>query len=53
MKVSNEIASSREIRTKNNTQEQFDREIAELIHAHEKLLSEFKKSKLNIDEENY
>ena len=53
MKVSNEIASSREIRIKNNTQEWFDREIAELIHAHEKLLSKFKKSKLNIDEENY
>ena len=48
MKVVNEIAPSKEIRIKNSTQEWFDREIAELIHARE-----FKKSKLHIDEENY
>ena len=53
MKVVNEIAPSKEIRIKNNTQEQFDREIAELIHAREKLLLKFKKSNLHIDEKNY
>ena len=37
----------------NNTQEWFDREIAELILAHKKLFRKFKKSKLHIDEENY
>ena len=38
MKIANEIAQSKEeIRIKNNTQEWFDREIAELIHAREKL----------------
>ena len=49
MKVVNKIAPSKEIRIKSNTQEWFDREIAELIHALEK----FKKSKLHIDEESY
>ena len=34
-------------------QEWFDREIAELIHAREKLFLKFKKSKLQIDKENY
>ena len=37
MKIVNEIAPSKEIRIKNNTQEWFDREINELIHAREKL----------------
>ena len=40
MKVANEIAPSKEIRIKNNTQEWSDREIAELIHAHKKLFLE-------------
>ena len=53
MKFVNEIAPSKEIRIKNNTQEWFDREIAELIHAHKKLFLKFKKSKLHIDEKNY
>ena len=53
MKVVNEVAPSKEIRIKNNTQEWFDREIAELTHAREKLFVKFKKSKLHIDEENY
>ena len=53
MKVVNEIAPSKEIRIKNNTQEWFYREIAELIHARKKLFLKFKKSKLHIDEENY
>ena len=51
-KVVNKIAPSKEIRI-NNMQEQFDREIAELIHAREKLLLKFKKSNLHIDEKNY
>ena len=53
MKVVNEIAPSKEIRIKNNTQECFDRQIPELIHAGEKLFLNFKKSKLHIGEENY
>ena len=53
MKVVNEIAPSKEIRIKNNTQEWFDGEIAELIHACKKLFLKFKMSKLHIDEENY
>ena len=46
MKTVNEIATSKEIRIKNNTQEWFEREIAELIHARENLFLKFKKSKL-------
>ena len=53
MKIVIEMAPSKEIRIKNNTLEWFDREIAELIHALEKLFLKFKKSKLHIDEENY
>ena len=53
MKVVNEIAPSKEIRIKSNTQEWFDREIAELIHTREILYLKFKKSKLRIDEEIY
>ena len=45
--------SKQGIRIKNNAQEWFDREIAELIHAREKLFLKFKKAKLHIDEENY
>ena len=52
MKVVHEIAPSKEIRIKNNRQEWFDREIAELIHALEKFKN-FKKSRLHIVEENY
>ena len=53
MKVVNEITPSKGNRIKNNTQEWFDREIAELIHAREKFFLKFKKSKLHIEEENY
>ena len=53
MKLVNEIAPSKEIRIQNNTPEWFDREIAQLIHAREKLFIKFKKSKLHTDEENY
>ena len=34
---------------KNNKPEWFDREVAELIHAREKLFLKFKRSKLHID----
>ena len=37
MKVINEIAPSKEIRMKNSNQDWFDREVADLIHAWEKL----------------
>ena len=53
MKVVNEIAPNKEIRIKNDTQEWFDREIAELIHVREKLFLKVKKSNVHIDEENY
>ena len=53
MKVVDEIAPSKEIRIKNNTQEWFDTKMAELIHDHEKLLLKFKKSKFDIDQKMY
>ena len=53
VKVVNETAPSKEVRIKNNTREWFDREIAEFIHAREKLFLMFKKSKLHTDEEIY
>ena len=53
MKVINEIDLRKEIRIKNNYQYWFDREVADLIHAREKLFLKFKKSKLQIDEEIY
>ena len=53
IKVVNKITPCKEIRININTQEQFDIEIAELIHARKKLFSKFKKSKLHIDEEIY
>ena len=42
MKVVNEIAPSKKIRINNIMQEWFDREIAELKHACEKLFLKFK-----------
>ena len=42
MKVANEIASSKDIRIKNNTYKWFDREFAELIHALGKFILKFK-----------
>ena len=53
MKVINEIASSKQIRIKNNNRDWFDREVADLFHVREKLFLKFKKSKLNIGEEIY
>ena len=44
MKVINDTAPRKEIKIKNNTQEWFDREIAELIYAREKLFLKTKKS---------
>lgn len=46
--INNEIASSKEIIIKDNNQDQFDREVADLTHAREKLFLKFKKSKLGI-----
>ena len=51
--INNEIASSKEIIIKDNNQDQFHREVADLTHAREKLFLKFKKSKLHIDEEMY
>ena len=42
MKVINEIAPSKKIRIKNNNQDWFDREVADLIHVREKLFLKFK-----------
>ena len=38
---------------KNNNQDCFDKEVADLIHVREKLFLKFKKSKLHIDKEVY
>ena len=51
-KIINETVPSKEI-TKNNNQDWFDREAADLIHGWEQLLLKFKKLKLHIDEEIY
>ena len=51
MKVVNKIASSKEIRIKNNNQDWFDREVADLIDVRKKLFLKFKKLKLHIDED--
>ena len=53
MKVIKEIAPSKEIRIKDNNQDWFNREVADLIHVQEKLFLKFKKLKLHIDEEIY
>ena len=41
MKVINEIAPSKEIRIKNNNQDWFDREVADLIHVRKKFFLNF------------
>ena len=51
IKVINEIAPSKERRIKNNNQDWFDRQVADLIHVREKLFLDLKKSKFHIDEE--
>ena len=53
MKVINKIVPSKEIRIKNNNQDWFDKEVADLIHVRKKLFLKLKKSKLHIDEEVY
>ena len=52
MKVT-EFAPSKEPGIKNNTQDWFDREVVDLIHAQEKLPLKFKKIEIDIDEEIY
>ena len=42
MKVIKEIAPSEEIRIKDNNQDWFDREVADLIHVREKLFLKFR-----------
>ena len=44
---------SKERRIKNNNQDWFDTQVADLIHVREKLFLNFKKSKFHIDEEIY
>ena len=53
MKVINEIAPSKEIRNKNNSQDWFDRKVADLIHVREKLFLKIETSKLHTDKEIY
>ena len=53
MKVIKEIAPSKEIIIKDNNQDWFYREVADLIHVWEKLFLKFKKLKLHINEEIY
>ena len=48
--VIDKIAPVKESKIKNNTQEWFDREVAEKIAIRERLFKKFKKSKLHIDE---
>ena len=47
------VAPVKEIRTKNNTQKWFDKEIAEVIKVREKYFKKFKKSNLQIDSNVY
>ena len=49
MKVDNKIATSKDIKIENNTQEQVYRKIGELIHALKKLFLKFKKSNFHIE----
>ena len=51
MKVINKVAPSKYIRIKDNNEDLFEREVADLIHVWEKLILKLKKSKLHIDEE--
>ena len=51
--VIDEIAPTKEIRVKNNSQDWFDAEINEEIKRRDKLLARFKKSRLQSDHESY
>ena len=51
MSIINQIASFKEVRLKNRTEEWFDGEVAESIRVRDKLFKKFKKSKLQIDKE--
>lgn len=51
MNFINEIRQAKEIRIKNNTEDWFDRGVAELIHTPEKLFLKIKKPKLYLVQE--
>ena len=49
----NKIASFKDLRIKNNTQDWFDDEVAKAIKLRKKCLKQFKSTKLHIDEDLY
>ena len=49
----NAVAPFKTVKVKNNTSECFDGEIADKIHARDKLYKRFKLTKLHVDEEIY
>ena len=51
LSVVSEIASFRDLRIKNNTQDWFDDQLAKAIKLREKRLKQFKSTKLHIDED--
>ena len=51
LSVVSEIASFRDLRIKNNTQDWFDDQLAKVIKLREKRLKQFKSTKLHIDED--
>ena len=53
MNVIDKVASMKERRVRRNSQEWFQGEIVDEIKNHDRLLKEFKKSKLKIDEDMY
>ena len=53
LSVVDKIAPFKVLRVKNNTQEWFDREVAEAIDLRDKHLKHFKSTKLHVDEELY
>jgi len=53
LSVIDKVAPFKDVRVKNNTQDWFDKDVAEAIKCREKLLKKFKTTKLNIDEDLY
>ena len=53
LSVVDKIASFKDLRIKNNTQDWFDDEVAKAIKLREKRLKQFKSTKLHIDEDLY
>ena len=51
LSVVNKIASFKDLRIKNNTQDWFDDEVAKAIKLREKRLKQFKSTKLHIDKD--